>query len=163
MPRLTHPLFLGGLFIGIIALASLLAFDVSLERQLRCDRQTNTCTYTRFSIGRTQREHQPLGSMAAAFSNAGALPGSGYDVWLGQPYGKWFLGTYPTSNEAETVVRKINQFEHARESPPLVIAYSSVTGYWLLWGSVPILGYLLVKLLSGLAGRPSTAHARRPS
>jgi len=163
MPRLTPPIFLGGLCIGIIALASVLAFDVSLERQLRCDRQTNTCTYTRFFIGRTQREHQPLGSMAAAFSKAGALPGSGYDVWLGQPYGKWFLGTYPTSNEAETVVRKINQFEHARESPPLVIAYSSVTGYWLLWGSVPILGYLLVKLLSGLAGRPSTAHARRPS
>jgi hypothetical protein len=163
MPRLTHPIFLGGFFIGIIVLASLLAFDVSLERRLRCDRQTNTCTYTRFFLGRTQLEHQPLGSIAAAFSRAGALPGSGYSVWLGQSHGKWFLGRYPTDNEAETVVRKIDQFQHARESPPLAISYSSVAGYWLLWGSVPIFGYLLVELLSGIARGPSTFHPRRSS
>jgi hypothetical protein len=163
MPRLVRPILFGGLFIGMIILASLLAFGVSLERQLRCDRQANTCTYTSFFLGRTRREHQPLGSIAAAFSRAGALPGSGYNVWLGQSYGKWFLGRYSTNDDAETVVRKINQFERARESPPLVIAYSFVTGYWLLWGSVPVFGYLLVELLSGIVGGPSPFHPRRSS
>jgi hypothetical protein len=162
MARLTHPLLLGSLFIGMISLAFLLAFDVPLESQLRCDRQTNTCTYSRFFLGRTQLEHQPLGSVAAArVSRAGVLPG--YNVWSGSSYGKWFLGTYSTADEADKLVQQINQFEQAREPGHLLIAYSFAKSYWLLWGSVPIFGYLLVELLSGIAGARSKLHRSRSS
>jgi hypothetical protein len=164
MSRLTHPLLLGGLFIGIIVLALLLAFRVSLESQLRCDRQTNTCAYTRFFLGRTQLEHQPLGSMTPAWvSRSGALSGSGYNLWIGHSHGNWFLGTYSTADDADQVIRQIKQFEQARESPHLVVAYSFAAGYWLLWGSVPIFGYLLVELLSGIAGARSKFHPSRSS
>jgi hypothetical protein len=158
MPRLTHTLEVSSIFIGTSVLAGVLALDVPLERQLRCDRQTNTCAYTTAFLVRTRREHQPVSSMLAPrVDRSSSFLDSGYNVWVDHKYGQWQVGNYPTAAEADEVAGSIREFEQTPDSPHLVVGYSVVRDVWLLWGSVPAFGYLLVKILSGIVGKRSAA------
>ena len=159
MSRIPHLLRFACTLLGTLVLAGVITFCVPLTRECRCDRQTNACTYSTGFLGRTRREHHTLTSLSSARVDiVRTFPASEYRVWIVNPDKEWLACAYPTRSEADEEVRTIRQFEQTAESSHFVAVCSSSVGHWIVWGSIPIFGYLFVSMLSGIVGPPRAAN-----
>ena len=160
MSRIPHPLRFACTLLGTLVLAGVVTFCVPLTREYRCDRKTNACTYATVFVGRTRLEHHALTSLSSArVDMVQTFPASPeFRVWIVFRDGEWLACAYPTRSEAEEEVRTIRQFEQTADLSHFVAVCSSRVGHWIVWGSIPVFGYLFVSLLSSVVGPPRAAN-----
>ena len=159
MSRVSYSLRIACTLLGTLILVGVVTFCVPLARECRCDRQTKACTYATVFLGRTRLEHHTVTSLSSArVDMVRTFPAPEYRVWIVHQDGESLACTYPTRSEAEEEVRTIRQFEQTAESSHFVAVCSSPVGHWIVWGSIPVFGYLFVSLLSGVVDPPRAAN-----